>query len=93
MKKRFKILLSTIAIALLLTITGCASCQRSCKDFSSDMEGGLPRIINVYNFDGTLLATYEGTFDLPVREDARVEFEYNGKRIIYYNAIVEIIEK
>lgn len=94
MKKRIRIIILTLTMILALAIfTGCASCQRACKDCSSDVSGGLERVIKVYTMDGTLMATYEGKFDMATREDGSIEFEYNGKRIIYYNAIVEIIEK
>ena len=94
MRKKIRIIILTaIMILTLAFFTGCASCQRVCKDCSSDVKGGLERTIKVYTMDGTLLAVYEGKFDLAEREDGCVEFEYNGKRIIYYNALVEVVEK
>lgn len=94
MKKKIRIIILTLAMILVLVVsTGCASCQRSCKDCASDVNGGLERTIKVYTLDGTLIAEYEGKFDLAEREDGCIEFEYNGKRIIYYNALVEVVEK
>ena len=94
MKKIIRIIiLATMMVFILAITTGCASCQRSCKDCASDVNGGLERTIKVYTLDGTLIAEYEGKFDLAEREDGCIEFEYNGKRIIYYNAIVEVIQK
>ena len=92
--KKLKRLLVIITLSLLfLTLAGCASIQRDCKDCQSDVSGGLDRIVIVYDMMGNEIKRYEGKIDLPVREDARIEFEYNGKRIIWYNAVIEIVEK
>lgn len=94
MKRKIKRTMLIIAMSLCLsTLVGCASIRRDCKDCRSDVNGGLERIVIVYDMMGNELKRYEGKIDLPVREDARIEFEYNGKRIIWYNAVIEIIEK
>ena len=72
-------------------ITGCSSCERSCKSWDSEF-GGLNRIVNVYSYDGQLLASYEGMIDVEENE-SKVLFDLDGKRYIYYNAVVEVIEK
>ena len=59
MKKRF---LPIILCACLLT--GCASFDRACTDFKSDVAGGLQREINVYTANGDLMAHYEGKIDI-----------------------------
>ena len=92
MKRIIKYLVVTLALIVLLAFTGCASCERELKSCKSDVSGGLDRVVNVYNLNGELMATYEGKIDLAT-EDGSVQFEYNGKRIIWYNAIVEVIEK
>ena len=82
------------AMICCLVITGCTGCatwQRNCKTFESEMYGGLDRTVNVYSYDGTLIATYEGRIDIE-ENDSKVLFELNGKRYIYYNALVEVIE-
>ncbi len=71
---------------------GCATCERSCKDCSSDMQGGLPRIIRIYDMQGDLIAEYEGKIDIEDRDNS-ILFELDGKRYVYYNAIIEVIEK
>lgn len=88
-----KLIVTVIMILSLCLLTGCASLQRDCKDCRSDINGGLDRVVIVYDMMGNELKRYEGKIDLPIREDARIEFEYNGKRIIWYNAMIEIIEK
>lgn len=89
--KRIKFL-----VLILLVIgmcTGCESLKRSMKDWDSEM-GGLYRVVNVYSYDGKLIATYEGKLDLQMNEkNNKVLFDLNGKRYVYYNAFVEVIEK
>ena len=57
------------------------------------MNGGLDRILNVYTIDGKLIATYEGKIDIEDNSNGSVMFDLNGKRYVYYNAIIEVIEK
>lgn len=92
MKKLIKIITMSLCLMALFVFTGCASCEREMKSCKSDITGGLERTVKVYNLNGDLMATYEGKIDLAT-EDGSVQFEYNGKRIIWYNAIVEVIEK
>ena len=80
-----------IACAVLAGCTGCATWQRSCKTCQSEIAGGLDRTVNVYSYNGTLIATYKGRIDIEENE-SKVLFELNGKRYIYYNALVEVIE-
>ena len=92
MKKLINILLTVSMLIALFSFTGCASCERELKSCQSEIGGGLNRIVKVYNLNGEIMATYEGRIDLATN-DGCVQFEYNGKRIVWYNAIVEIIEK
>lgn len=85
-----------VALASLLSVfafSGCASCERGCKSCMSDMNGGLRRVVNVYSLDGDLIATYEGLIDIDDNTNGSVMFDLEGKRYVYYNAIVEVIEK
>lgn len=81
-----------IAIAMLLGLTGCSSWDRTIKNWNSDLSGGLDRTVNVYTYNGEKIATYEGKIDLQTSE-SKVLFDLDGKRYVYYNAIVEVIEK
>ena len=89
----FKMITSILLIASLFAFGGCASCNRSLKSCSSDISGGLYRTVNVYSLDGKLLATYEGKIDIDDNANGSVMFDLDGKRYVYYNAIVEIIER
>lgn len=57
------------------------------------MNGGLDRILNVYTIDGKLIATYEGKIDIDDNSNGSIMFDLDGKRYVYYNAIIEVIEK
>lgn len=84
------IISGVISMALL---TGCtASCERGFKDIQSDWGGGLNRQINVYSLDGNLIASHEGRIDIEDRENS-ILFDLDGRRYVYYNAIIEVIEK
>ena len=90
MKKKVLVLALSIAM-LCVGVTGCSSCERMGKSFSSEF-GGLNRIVNVYDYTGNKIATYEGNLDVEENEN-KVLFDLNGKRYVYYNALVEVIEK
>ncbi|MBP3414444.1 MAG: hypothetical protein J6L81_04510 [Clostridia bacterium] len=85
------IMVSMFGATLFAGCEGCASLQRSCKTCESEMTGGLDRTVNVYSYDGKLLASYSGKIDVEENE-TKVLFDLDGKRYIYYNAIVEVIE-
>ena len=90
MKKKIGILVIAV-IMLCVSLASCSSCERAAKNWDSEF-GGLNRIVNVYDYEGDLIATYEGNLDVEVNQ-SKVLFDLNGKRYIYYNAVVEVIEK
>ena len=97
-KSKFKkvIIISITIITLLLymfVLCNCASCDREMKTCSSDINNGMDRIINVYNYQGEKIATFEGFLDVQANEGGEVLFDYQGKRYVYYNFQVEVIEK
>ena len=87
-----RIIMITVMCILCILMCGCASLERECKSCKSDLSGGLDRIVIVYDLMGNEMARYEGKIDLAT-EDGCIQFEYNGKRIVWYNAIVSILEK
>ncbi|NDO45668.1 hypothetical protein [Clostridium sp. MD294] len=38
--------------------------KRVVKDFTSNVSGGIPRQVKVYDINGELIEEYEGTFDI-----------------------------
>ena len=58
-----------ITIALMCgTLTGCSSCNRMKKSFSSDMGGGLERKVTVYDYEGKEIKSWSGKFDVSSSE-------------------------
>ena len=88
-----KVLLVVIGFLSGALLCGCASFERAQKSWSSDMNGGLERTINIYTLDGKLIATYEGKIDIDDNSNGSIMFDLDGKRYVYYNAIIEVIEK
>lgn len=84
-----------VAIVIIaMMFMGCtAGQQRELKTLQSNWSGGLERIVTVYNYDGSVLATYEGKIDIQSSEGGKVLFDYEGKRVIYYNMPISVIEK
>ncbi len=102
MSKSTKVLAIIVAVLVaILIIAGFifftrSSTQRAIKDVQSEYTGGLNRHVNVYSLDGDKLAEYDGKIDIAERDagdEGVVKFQLKGKRYIYYNAIVEVIEK
>lgn len=90
MKRKIVAILVSVAALFLMS---CASFERELKSCQSDVSGGLNRIVRVYSLDGNLIASYEGLIDIDDNQNGSVMFDMNGKRYVYYNAIVEVIEK
>lgn len=84
MKKR---VVALIAVLSALTLTGCASWQRSVKSFASDFTGGLDRTVTVYSNTGEKINSWSGRFDVSESEN-EVYFDIDGKRIIIHGGIV-----
>jgi len=83
-----------LLLVVVVMLMGCtAGQQRELKTIQSSWAGGLERTITVYNYDGSVLATYEGKIDIQSSEGGKVLFDYEGKRVIYYNMPISVIEK
>lgn len=93
MKKNVLILMAIAMCAVVLSLSSCSSCSREMKTWQSDISGGLDRIVTVYSLDGKVLQTYEGKIDVQSSEGGKVLFDYNGKRIVWYNTPISVIEK
>lgn len=91
MKKKIKMCILVTAI-IIGCFSGCASTERLGKDIHSDVSGGLDRTVNVYSYTGEKIATYTGKIDIDSSYESKVKFDLDGKRYIYYNCSVEVIE-
>lgn len=89
MKK--KIVVSIIVLSMV-SLFGCSSTERWGKNIQSDFGGGLNRTVNIYSLDGKLIRSIKGKMDVQVSDGGKVLFDLNGKRYVYYNCMVEVVE-
>ena len=100
-KKVSVVVLGALLTFLVLTGESCdtAESRRIEKTIESNQNGGLDRIVYVYDYSGHLLRTYEGRIDIEENDaGTKVLFDYNVnddeyKRIVLYNATVIVEEK
>lgn len=78
---------------IFMMCSGFASLERFTKTIDSDLNGGLDRTVVIYTYTGEELARYEGKIDLQTTDGGKLLFDLDGKRYIYYNCTVEVIEK
>lgn len=86
-----------IAVGSMYWLYGTAPGQRELKSFASETTGGLPRVVTVYDLEGDVIGSYEGTFDIQT-DNTRVFFDLpqedgSTKRVQIYNATVIVEEK
>ena len=82
---------SALAVAGVLAVglSGCASCDRMAKSWSSDVSNGLERSVVLYDYEGDELARWEGRIDLQVSEEGgHIVFDQDGKRTVIAGGIV-----
>jgi uncharacterized lipoprotein YehR (DUF1307 family) len=91
--KIFKKLLSFVLVLIMFGFFSCSGCQRSWKTTMSEFGNGLDRTITVFNDDGSVHAQFEGKIDVQSSEGGKVLFDFKGKRYVYYNYKVDVIEK
>ena len=86
-----------IAVGSLFWLYGTAPGQRELKSFASETGGGLTRVVTVYDLQGDVIDTYEGTFDIQT-DSTKVFFDMpqgdgTTKRVQIFNATVVVEEK
>ena len=88
------ILTITTVVVTIIFLTSTESGKREIKDMKSDWNGGLHRIVTVYDVNGEEIQRYEGKFDVSCN-DNRIKFDdENGERhIIYYTTGTVIIDE
>ena len=64
-----------------------ASGQRALKTQESNFTGGLNRVVEVYGYDGDLIKSWEGEFDVS-KNDQEMFFDIDGRRIIIQGGII-----
>lgn len=86
MKKKVALLILTVGICLGLG--GCADFDRSIKSAKSDLGGGLYRTVTLYDYNGKVIKTWKGKFDVSDSESEVYFDDQNGKRVIIHGGIV-----
>lgn len=93
------------AIIIMLTIGLCvligwwnlnsASGRRAYKDQESNLNGGIERIVTVYDINGDIIETYEGKFDIETDRESYILFddEQGQRHIIYYTTGTIIVDE
>ena len=90
MKKNRLLWMMLIAVALLFMLTSCTeSQQRNLKSIQSNWTGGLNRKVEVYDYNGGLIKSWEGRFDVRETDQNSVYFDdADGKRVIISGGII-----
>lgn len=84
-------------IALLVTFLICfgigwwannsESGKRALKEQESDLQGGLDRTVTLYDYNGNVIDSWSGKFDVSSSE-TETYFDIDGKRVIIHGGIV-----
>lgn len=90
---RIIVIISLLAIMFFCSCT--ESCARRCKDINSDFDGGLHRVVRVYDLNGNLVCEYEGKFDIETDHETYIlwDDEWGKRHIIYYSTFNIIIDE
>lgn len=69
-------------------LRGCAPCSRELKPIGSNVSGGLDRTVTLYDYQGDVLGSWSGRFDVS-EDDNEVFFDdAEGKRVIIQGGVV-----
>ena len=97
---KLNVVIGTIVVAIIIIassfyLTSTEGGKRFIKDFTSDVSGGIPRHVKVYNINGELIEEYKGTFDIETTNDNYILFddENNLRHIIYFTTGTVIIDE
>ena len=74
-------------IFIVFSNTFGESWKRGMKTMVSNMTGGLERTVTAYDYNGNILGSWTGKFDVE-ENDSKTFFDIDGKRVIIQNAIV-----
>lgn len=77
-------------IITMLVLTSCTETfKRNVKSLRSEYSGGLYRKVEVYDYSGNLLRSYEGRFDVQETQSDYIYFDdENGRRVIVHGGII-----
>lgn len=85
------VIAAIVIIGMLLGIRwyyqNTASGQRALKTQESNLGGGLYRTVEVYSYDGDLIKSWSGEFDV-TENDQETFFDIDGRRVIIQGGII-----
>ena len=80
-------IVAIVVATIVLGLSGCESCSRCSKSFDSDINGGLHRKVTLYDYNGKVIDSWEGKFDVTESEH-ECAFDRDGKRVIIQGGII-----
>lgn len=88
------LLIIAIVVGTIWYYNNTESGKREIKDIKSNTDGGITRVVTVYDINGKEIQKYEGKFDVSY-DSNRIKFDdEQGKRhIIYYTTGTIIIDE
>jgi len=91
----FLLILSAIVSITIICSLGyyfSASFRRTIKSNISNWTGGLERTLTLYDYEGKVIRTWSGKFDISNSEE-EVLFDLDNKRVIIHGGIVVVEER
>lgn len=79
-----QILKAILALSLVLSLTGCSSCDRWNKSMDSEFGNGLLREVIVYSATGEEIWRFKGKFDIDYSSGRILFDDENNKRHTVY---------
>lgn len=82
------IIVGATCVGTALYNTHTESGKRALKSWDSNKNGGMYRVVRVYDVNGNEVQKYEGKFDVEEKTTegvVKVKFDVNGKRHIVYS--------
>jgi hypothetical protein len=82
--------LTLLTLLIIFVLSSCTeSTQRNLKSIKSNWTGGLNRKVEVYDYNGGLIKSWEGRFDVRETDQNSVYFDdADGKRVIISGGII-----
>lgn len=88
------VLSALLLIGMLWYFNNTADGARRLKSQQSNFNGGIERIVTVYDVNGQQIQKYEGKFDVDYDDNRIIFDDENGKRhVIYYPTGTVIIDE
>ena len=89
------IVIAIIIIASVFYLTSTEGGKRLVKDLTSNVSGGIPRHVKVYDINGKLIEEYKGAFDVETTNNNYILFDDENRlrHIIYFTTATVIIDE